>query len=478
MTDSHRYDVVVVGAGPAGIAVALEASRRARVLLLEKDSRVGGALHSSGGHLSAAGTRRQAAVGIDDDCNRHFADVMRISRGTCRTDLVRRAVDLAPGTLDWLDDHGFDHAPETPRIVHGHEPYTVPRTHIGRDGGLSVLSVLRPLLDAAVAAGRVDLHTSTAVTGLRTDTSGRVTGVTVWGSGPDESFEAGVVVLATGGFAADPELFAEIEGVPLVSAAHPTATGDGLHMARELGAAIAGQGTYLPTFGGLPHPTTPGRAQWSERVVVATADRKPWEIYVERDGHRFLAEDEPSIDAKERALAAVADLTFWMVLDDEGRRQSPPVAAWTPETLQAAAGRRVGVHRADTLEQLARIVGIDPAGLLSSVTAYNEAIATGQPDPVGREFRPAPIATPPFFALENHGISLISFAGVDVDGELRVRRADGTTIEGLYAVGELLGAGATCGNSFCGGMLLTPALSLGRWLGGRLVSEAGADAQP
>ncbi len=470
MTDRRRYDVVVVGAGTAGIPCALEAATAgARVLLLEKDGRVGGTLHTSGGHLSAAGTRRQAAQSIQDDSDLHLADVRRISHGSARDDLVRRAVELAPVTVDWLDDLGFDFAPETPRLVYGHEPYSAPRTYYGRDGGLSILHVLEPLLRDAVARGDVELRTATPVTGLRSDGEGRVVGVTVWSRDGDQDVDAGAVVLATGGFAADPDVFAEIEGVPLVSAAHPTSTGDGLLLARTVGGAVAGRGTYLPTFGGLPHPTTPTRAQWSDRPLLIATERPPWEVYVDRAGRRFVAEDEPSIDQKERALVAVPDMTFWTVFDDRARRESVPmVLGWSPADLAARAGRRAGVHTADDLESLARLAGIDPTGLLGTVRDYNAALTDGRPDPTGRQHRPAPIAEPPYFALENHGITLISFAGVDVDADLAVRRTDGSVVPGLFAVGEVLGAGASCGNSFCGGMMVTPAIGLGRWLGARL----------
>ena len=70
--------------------------------------------------------------------------------------------------------------------------------------------------------------------------------------------------------------------------------------------------------------------------------------------------------------------------------------------------------------------------------------------------------------MRNHGISLITFAGIDVDATLRVRRADGSIIDGLYAAGEILGAGATCGNSFCGGMVMGPAIIFGKLIGERL----------
>ena len=68
---------------------------------------------------------------------------------------------------------------------------------------------------------------------------------------------AGAVVLATGGYGADPELFAELDGAPLVSAAAPTSTGDGMHLGRSVGAALQGAGTYLPSFGGMPDAQTP-----------------------------------------------------------------------------------------------------------------------------------------------------------------------------------------------------------------------------
>ncbi len=470
MTDRSRYEVVVVGAGTAGIPCALAAADAgASVLLIEKDTRVGGTLHTTGGHLSAAGTRRQAKMSIEDDPDRHLADVRRISRGSARDDLVQRAVALAPSTVDWLDDLGFEFAPETPRLVFGHEPYSVPRTYYGRDAGMSILKVLEPLLRDATARGAVELRTATPVTGLIADSVGRVAGVTVWGPEGDQHIEAGSVVLATGGFAADPDVFTEIERVPLVSAAHPTSTGDGLLLAQSVGAAVAGQGTYLPTFGGLPHPTSPTRAQWSDRPLLVAAERPPWEIYVDRQGQRFIAEDEPSIDHKERALATVAGMSFWTVFDDQARRESVPmVIGWSPEDLAAHAGRRAGVHRADDVESLARIAGIDAAGLLATIATYNDDLVADRPDRLGRRHRPAPIAEPPYFALENHGITLISFAGVDVDSDLAVRRSDGSVIPGLFAVGEVIGAHATCGNSFCGGMMVTPAIALARWLGVRL----------
>ncbi|MFG2088899.1 MULTISPECIES: FAD-dependent oxidoreductase [unclassified Spirillospora] len=473
MTTALNYDLVIVGAGTGGIPCAAEAAAcGARVLLVEKDSRIGGTLHSSGGQMSAGGTRRQREHGIDDSVEAHLADIERISGGTARADLVELAARHAPETIDWLDDLGFDFAPESPRLVYGHEPYGVPRTYYGKDGGLSILAVLKRLLDEQITAGRVDLWLGSTAIGL-TEGPGRAPAVGVLRRGVDEvEVTAPAVVLATGGFGADEELFTEVEGFPLVSAAHPTSTGDGLVIARDAGAAIAGRGRYLPTFGGLPHPTTPGKAYYEDRPLLVANERLPWEIYVDRAGRRFVAEDEPSIDLKERALAAATDGTFWTVFDDRARLASVPmVVGWSPEDVLAKAGARPGVHKAGSLTGLAALTGISPDGLTATVERYNTAVAAGHDAEFGRTHLPAPITDAPFFAMENHGITLITFSGVDVDEHLRVRRTDGTPMEGVYALGELIGAAATCGNSFCGGMLVTPALTFGRLLAHRLFAS-------
>lgn len=468
-------DVLVVGAGPAGVACASAAAAGgASVVLLEKADDVGGTLHLSGGHLSAAGTRQQRALGIDDSPERHAADVARISRGTARADLVRLAVEGAAATVERLEEHGLVAARGTPRIVYGHEPYSVPRTHHGPELGRSVLVAVRSLLRGALQTGRVELRLGTRVEALRRGVAGSGTadgacsGAVLAGG---DVVTARATVLCTGGFGADPVLFGELEGGPLVSAAMPTSTGDGLRMARALGAAVAGRGCYLPTFGGLPPPDGT-RVRWDDRPLLVAAERPPWEIYVDRAGRRFVAEDEPSVDVKERALAGVPDRTFWTVFDAAALAASRPmVVGWSPDELRSRCGRQPGVHAATTLPELAGVAGIDPAGLASTVAGYNAGVAAEADPEFGRAHLPAPIAVPPFYALRNHGVTLITFSGVDVDGDLRVRRADGRPIAGLYAAGEVIGAAATSGNSFCGGMVLTPALTFGHLLGGRLAAD-------
>lgn len=477
-----EYDIIVVGAGTAGLPCAIFGARAgARVLLIEKESEIGGTLHVTGGHMSAAGTRRQKERGITDTRQAHLADIQRISNGTVREDLVRLALSHSSWLIDWLEDEGFEFAPETPRLVYGHEPYSTPRTYYGVDEGRSVLKVLARKLQPLVDAGDVRLDLNARIKALLTDHD-RVVGVQYVREGKVErAFARCGVVLATGGFAAAPELFKEIEGFPLVSAARESSTGDGLVLAQGVGAQIAGRGAYLPTFGGLPHPDDPHRAFWKDRPLLVAKERPPYEIYVDRFGKRWIAEDEESIDLKERALMKADGLTFFTVFDDHAVDMSENIiVGWSKQDLRDRAGRRVGVHQASSIEELARAAGIDDEGLRYSVDRYNGFVRAGIDTDFGRRFLPAPIEKPPFYAMRNHGISLITFSGVDVDEDLRVRREDGSAIEGLYAAGEIIGAAATCGNSFCGGMMVGPALIFGKLLGERLgaSSGVGADTAP
>ena len=465
---SHHFDLIVIGAGTSGIPCAVEAANLgAKVLLLEKSHEVGGTLFTSGGHMSGAGTKRQKEHGIEDSHAAHLADIERISHGTARKDLSTLAVTLGTETIDWLDEQGFEFHEKAPRIVYGHEPYGVARTYYGTESGLSILKVLKRLLDERIALGGIDLRLNTGADSL-IEEGGAIVGVRTAGG----DFTAKNVVIATGGFGANPEMFARLEGAPLVSAAWPTSTGDGIAMAEDVGAAIAGAGTYLPTFGGLPSPDGGVRIRWDDRPLLVAKERPPHEIYVDRRGNRWVAEDEPSIDVKEHALVDLEGMTFWTFFDSAALEASQPmVIGWSTDDLKAHANVLPGVFSGNTIEETAAHMGVDPAGLVSTVARYNEHVAAGVDAEFGRKHLPAPIAQAPFYAVQNHAVTLITFSGIDVDANLRVRKADGSIIPGLYAAGEALGAAATMGKSFCGGLLAMPAIAFGRHIARELATE-------
>ena len=121
------------------------------------------------------------------------------------------------------------------------------------------------------------------------------------------------------------------------------------------------------------------------------------------------------------------------------------------------------------MRSLAQAAGIDASGLEATAARWNESVRSGH-DPIGRAAPAYPLSTPPFYALETHSTPVSSTAGLTVDDQLRVIRADGSPIENLFAIGEILGSGSTMGFAKVGGMMITPALSLGRVLGRALAS--------
>ena len=468
-----NFDFIVVGAGTAGLPCAIFGARAgARVLLVEKQAAIGGTLPVSSGHLAAAGTRRQRSRGIADSTEAHFRDIQRLSHRTAREDLVRLFLQQSAWLVDWLEDEGFVFAPDGSGLAGEHDPYATPRLYRGADGGRSLLEVLSRLLQPLVDSGAVTLTLEAKVKALLTD-QGRVVGVQyLQGGGLHSALAARGVVLATGGFAASPGEFEEIERFPLVSGAPAHATGDGLRMALGQGARLAGRGMFLPRFGGLPEPGDPRRCALKDSPLLSASERPPFEIYVDRFGKRFVAEDEPSIDVKQRALLKADGLTFFAVFDEAALEASEPmIAGWSKDEVRTRAGGREGVHKAGTAEELAHVAGIDGFGLATTIARYNGYVRDGHDPDFGRAFLPAPLEKAPFYAVRNHGVSCLTFAGVDVDAYLRVRREDTSIVEGLYAAGEVLGAGATSGNAFCAGMVTGPAIVFGKVIGERLALQ-------
>jgi fumarate reductase flavoprotein subunit len=467
----EKFDILIVGAGAAGLPAAIFASRAgARVLLVDAAPEIGGTFHLSTGQVSAAGTRLQAAKGIADTPDEHFEDVMRISRGSVRADLVRIAVDNAADTIDWLMDNGFTPEPDHPIIHFGHEPYTKPRTYWAAEGGMAILKVLRPLAERAVRDHGLVIRTGTRMTALL-GTPQQVTGARLETGGQTYDVMAEHVILASGGVSANPELYASLHNQPLYGGGYAYSRGDGLLAAGALGASIVGGEKFLPTFAGVEEPGAPGGITFMTQTYPQF--RQPWEVYVDLNARRFVREDDPSVDNRERCLLAIPEMTFWAIYDQAVRERAP---SFFPELSQAEIDRRFeagGAYvRADSLEALAAGTGLPLEVLTRTLDDYSRAVREGRPDPMGREHRPLAIDTPPFYAVRHRGWSIVSFAGIAVDSELRVLNGDKAPIAGVYAVGEAIGFAATSGNSFVGGMSVTPAMTFGRLLGQRLGAAA------
>lgn len=476
----------MVGGGGGGLAATIGAAGNGLMVhLVEKQEHLGGMLHIANGEFSGAGSRRQSERGIDDSPQRHFDEVQKLAHGRTDADLAWLSVSHQGQTVDWLDDHGFDFHDDCPGLIHGHEVYDVPRTYWGVEHGRSVLRVLEEQLAPLIESGRVQKHLGTAVTQLVRE-GDRVVGVEIQHpDGTAATISADAVVFATGGYDANLELrnrFMPDHCHSVLIGCLDHATGDGLVMAEEIGAAVSADGYFLPVMGLIPDPHRAGHAvDYREAFVeMAPAYRTPHEIWVNTAGQRFVAEDTTSPELRERALISQPDNTMHVIFDAGVIADAPvslirnPNNEWTTGRFREACETSDWIARGDTVEELALALGIDPHNLAASVGSYNDAVDAGA-DALGRVTFPGRLDRGPFYAITTVAASILSRDGLAADTELRVLDASGAPIPGLYAVGEVLGNNKFAGDNYVGGMSITPALTLGRILGERLAGVRAED---
>ncbi len=467
------YDVIVIGGGTAGMPAAIFAAERgARVLIIEAAAQLGGTLFLSGARMSAAGTKLQKELGIEDTPDLHFEDVMKASKNKADPDLLRLAVDSAGPMFDWLWENGLP-------IVEG-TPAARGMTHSGQNraryvwapnGGMDVLEVLDKAIAPLIESGQITVLANTEVTGLRQASDGSISHVLAKGEdGQEIAVQGRAVALTSGGYTSNSEMFEELEGAPdYGDNTYPYSQGIGIKLGLSVDGFVRGGEHHLVSFGAvmltedIPSPLLCALNNNPD-------NRPPWEIWVNAHGERFIPEDTNDIHRKELALVDQPDERFWSIFDDQIFQSAPPlISRWTREDIASAFNEETMFAKADTLDELAQMIGLDPAKLRKTVADYNAAQKQGR-DKLGRQHMPLPIEKGPFYSVRSQSSSLIGFAGLAVDSKLRVLRTDLKPIPNLYAAGEVLGAGSMMGQNYFGGMAVTPALGLGRLLGRELIA--------
>lgn len=466
--ETVNWDYIIVGAGTAGLPAAIFASRRgAKVLLIDAAESVGGTLHLANGQIAAGGSRTQAARGIVDSPEAHYQDVMRVTMGKADPNVVRLTCDEAPDTINWLLDNGLTPLPDHP--VTGSDPgrptYTTARYIWGENMGRDILAVVLKELEPELASGRVVTQLNTEVTELITSDSGAVEGVKARSADGEHTFKGRHILITTGGYAMNPDVFEDLIGEPTYSSgSYPSNQGKGLQLATSVGAALRGHELHRAGTGSIltgdTFPATP-----FARFNTMPQQRPPWEIWVNNAGERFIREDEPLAEERASAVVKQPKFRYAIVFDDQIFRSAPEgVVGWSRDKIREHFNSHPMFHMADSLDVLAEKAGIDAAGLKKTVKTYNASVESGQDD-LGRAYMPRKIENGPYYAVIHLGSSATSAVGIVVDKDMRVLKENGDVIPNLYATGEVLGSGATLGHVFTPGMMLTPALSIGRWLG-------------
>lgn len=470
-SSSVDWDYVIIGAGTAGLPAAIFASRRgAKVLLIDSAAEVGGTMHLANGQISAGGSLLQESKGIVDNPDKHYDDVMRMTSSLANADIVRQTADHAPATINWLLKNGLTPLPEHPETGSspGRQCYWTPRYLWGANQGRDILAVVVKELAPEIERGRVVTQLNSTVTELLPSEEGNIEGVRAMTPSGEQVFRGRHILITTGGYAVNPDLFKEIVGQPAYAAgAYPTNQGKGLELARSVGGALRGHELHRAGTGSiLSGDTFP--AEIDGRFITVPQVRAPWEIWVNNEGRRFIREDEPLQEGRAEAVAKLDKFRYAIVFDSDIFESSPiGIPEWTKDDIRSHFGVHPMFHKADSLDELARLARINADGLKASVADYNDSVVSGS-DQFGREHLPSQIDKPPFYAILHHGHSVTSAVGIVVDENLRVVKENGKPIPNLYAAGEVLGSGATLGKVFTPGMMLTPALTLGRQLGLKL----------
>jgi fumarate reductase flavoprotein subunit len=433
--------IIIAGGGLAGLTAALRATELgAQVTLLEKGTGPGGSFLYSSGYIWSyvdLPTFRREAPGGD-------AALQRLI-------LERLGSDLA-----WLEGAGG--------VLLASETGN-PLTFGARFDPECTVSALVDRLEATGG----EMLTFTALETLLENTAGRVTGVRVSSSG--ETHAADAVILASGGFAGDPEMVGRhIIGGPgrMRVRAHPRSTGDGFRAALQKG-ALASAG--LDEFYGRNLPAPPADFP-PERFVEVSQLYGRYAVAVNASGERYADESADwSETALTRATAHQPGLYAWYVLDARGLegRVRERTAKEMVEMAKSTGGT---VIEAVSLKELAdRLAerGVPREAFLRTLEEYNAAVAGGDPCPP-RSGQAWPLRVPPFVAVKVAPSITHTVGGLAVDAGCRVLRGtDKLPIPGLYA------AGVEVGGVSVGGY--TSGLASALVFGGTAAESAIADIQ-
>jgi tricarballylate dehydrogenase len=452
-------DVIVVGSGNAGLCAALAAREAgARVLLLEcgPTEWLGGNSYFSAGAIRTPHGGLGELVALLDDpadpllavtdlepysAGAFRADMQRTTHGLCDPQLTQTLVDEIPATVRWMRKAGVRF-----RLMHERQAYELN----GRWrfwGGLALGTVdggkgLVAQLHSAVCDMGVVVRFGRCVDRLLLDGEGCVGGVACG----DEVYEASAVVLASGGFEADPLLRARFLGPNWDLAkvrGTPYNTGVALRAALAIGAQPAGHwsGCHAVAWDASAPPE--GSRDLTNRY---TKQSYPLGVVVNVEGERFIDE---GADLRNYTYAKYGA----EILRQPGALAFQLFDAKTAPLLHKLEYDAPGVSRyeGETIEKLATAAGLPPERLRTTVDAYNASVVEGRFDPtvkdgLGTRGLTPPksnwalrLDEPPYLAFAVTCGITFTFGGVRIDSYGRVLDADRAPIPGLYAAGETVG---------------------------------------
>ncbi|MBQ6123454.1 MAG: flavocytochrome c [Clostridia bacterium] len=445
-------DVVIVGAGGAGLTAAVRATQAgAKVLVLEKMPFVGGNSLKASGGMNCADTKFQAALDITDSGVPQFIeDTMNGGHGINDLALVTTMAENSAEAVDWLESIGapLPKVAATGGTVHKY-------LHSPEDGS-PVGEYLVAKLDEEAKKNGIEVMLNTTATEILMD-GGAAVGVKANDAAHEYTINAKAVVLATGGFGANFDLMCAFNPslANAVTTNHPGATGDGILMAEAVGAATVDMDQIQL------HPTV----YQATSMLVSEKMRSLGAILVNQNGVRFT-NDLATRDAVSNAELEQPGGYAWIIFDQNLVDNNKSAAKYIEQGM-AVTG--------DTYEALAEAMNVDAEAFVKTMETWNEAVATGEDAEFGRNNgMDADLSTAPFYAIHIAPGIHHTMGGVKIDTATRVIDTEGQPIPGLFAAGET--TGGVHGGNRIGGNAVCDFVVFGRIAGANAAEYAGAEA--
>jgi fumarate reductase flavoprotein subunit len=450
-TKTTETDVIVIGSGVSGLVAAVTAAEAgAKVIVFEKELSLGGTSNFFNG-MFAVESEMQRERYITYSRDEAFKKIMEYSHWRANARLVRAIVDESGRTISWLQEKGVEFLDATINMPDSPRTY-----HVVKGQGAAVV---KALAESAKEKG-VDLRLAIPVRKILKQAD-RITGVIAEQDGKDIQVASKVVVVASGGYANNKEWIKKYAGFDLDVNVMPVGNvdkmGDGIRMAWEAGAAEEGMG-LLELF--RVGPIGPDHPMKNQIEFVAGQP----DLWVNSKGERFCDEGIAFYDTsvgnanaryKEGYTYSIFDDSIIQRLLEKGidrgiAMENPPGTRpinFHKELNMALEKGSADVFVADSVEDLAKKIGVVPAVLKATVEEYNGFCEKRHDDLFAKDPKYLrPLKGPKFYAVKARTIFLGTLGGIKINHKTEVVDKKGKVIPGLYAVG--FDAGGMWGDSY------------------------------
>ena len=422
----HKDDVVVIGAGGAGLIAAIEAKLNgANVTVIEKMAFPGGNTLISGAEYAAPENWVQKKEGLKDSKDQFFNDTMKGGDNESNPNLVRVLADNALDGAVWLKDYVNVVFEDRQMFFGGH---SVKRSLV--PNGASGVEVIGKLMTKAKELG-IPVYLEMNAVELITE-GNRVVGVKALTPTEIHNFMGkNGVIIASGGFGSNIEMRKKHDprmDEKILSTNTTGITGDGIVMGEKVGAATTDM-EFIQTYP-VCDPEN-GALLYTGDVRLAGSA-----ILVNKEGKRFVEE----LDRRDVISFAITKQTggvgylFW----DQAQLDKTEVAVHHKGEYEALLRRGILV-KADTIDEAAKHFGIDAKELKTTVEKYNEYAKNGKDLEFNKRGGLVAFTEGPYYILKNTPAIHHTMGGLVIDSKGRVLDKNGNPIEGLFAAGEVTG---------------------------------------